>query len=148
MAGTPPPLDAKPQPTWVRPFVLAGAVVVLLVLVQWAGTVRTEAVRRETFARGVDALSGALAQGLVEANSSKLQTTVQRIATESGYERVTVVNLAGAVVASTDRLSPAVSEEYPLKTKVVTDGSRLRAVRAIVLAGDTRVGGLEVVSSH
>lgn len=138
--------EQKAQPSWVRPFVVAATAVVLLVAVQWAGTMRTEAVKRETFARGVDALSGALAQSLVEANPSKLQTTVQRIATESGYEKVTVVNLSGVVVASTDRMSADNPSEYPLKTKVTVDGSRLRGIRAIVLAGDTRLGGLEVVS--
>jgi hypothetical protein len=136
----------KAQPAWMKPVVIAGVALLLLVLVQWAGSQRTENVRLETFARGTDALSGALAQGLLENNAGKLQTTVQRIATESGYEKVTVTNLSGVVVASTDRIQADIPADFPLKSKVTVDGNRLRAVRAIVLAGDTRLGGLEIVT--
>ena len=150
---TPPDIPATHhvQPAWVRYVILTTVFLILIILVYWSGGLRTEGVRRDTFGRGVDALSGSLAQALIERNDSKLQSTLQRIAAASGFDKVTVTDEAGLVQASTDRvMAGKVIEELkagPMKSLVSNKGGHLVAHRAIVLAGDTRVGGLEVVAS-
>ena len=140
-----------PQPAWVKYVILTAIAVVLIILVQWAAGLRTESVRRDTFATAVDALSASLAQAMVEHNTSKLQSTVQRIADATGYQRITVTDEKGQVQCSTDRTLDGKTledlKDGPLKTAVSTRAGQMIGKRAIVLAGDTKVGGLEVVAS-
>lgn len=139
----------KPLPSWVRTVVLAAILLLLIVTLQWTAERRVATVRQSAFAQTADAVSAAVAQQAL-LKGAALQTTAQRIAEAGHFDSVTITDEQGLVVATTDRTRdgqtvPALVQG-PLAAKVEVREGRLVAHRAVVLAGDTRVGGLELVA--
>ena len=153
MDESPPPVpETSPKgvlPTWVRSVAFAAIFLSLVVMLQWAAERRVAAVRQESLAQAADAVSAAVAQQVLMKEAA-LQTTTRRVAEAGGFDSVTLTDEKGVVIATTDRTreGQTVSElaPGPLTARVQLRSGRLVVHRAVVLAGETRVGGLELVA--
>ena len=106
------PLVKSPQrpvnPTVQLTGVVVAAILAFALLV-WAQGVRTAAVRREAFGRGVDGIAAALAIPVLETGSrvntnrdARLQAILNSIQRTSKLESIVVTDATGNVIASTD----------------------------------------------
>ncbi|MBX3110758.1 MAG: hypothetical protein KF857_02015 [Fimbriimonadaceae bacterium] len=145
---TPPPVK-KPMATWLRQIVLTGICLLIILLVFWSSMLRMESVRRKELSRGVDALSPLLASSLLERKPDKLRQTLQALAASGRYERVTVTDAQGAVIASTDRTVEGTARPDLVKapTPAMTDLKQGRYIitRAVNLGESNMIGAVEVV---
>ncbi|MBS1709163.1 MAG: hypothetical protein JSS65_10645 [Armatimonadetes bacterium] len=143
------PVEKKPMPSWLRQLILACVAVLIIMLVFWSATLRMEGVRRKELSRGVDAVSSLLTASILERKPDKMRQTLQTLAAAGGYEKVTVTDQTGAVLASTDRTvdgkTIAELSGAPTPAKLRLDQGRYVIVRAINLGEGNAIGGLEVV---
>ncbi|MCU0317306.1 MAG: hypothetical protein MUC92_12010 [Fimbriimonadaceae bacterium] len=111
---------------------------------------RLDAVRSATFGQGVDALAQAIVDPVLVSDRNKLGQIVQRSASASGYETITIYGREGQVLASTNRLADQAAaiklESAPEKARVTKENSRLVARRAIFLAEGNRIGAIKVTA--
>lgn len=154
---TPPPLDAaddskppKTLPKWLRAPVMVAVGLFLLFVLQWAHNARIAMIRAEVFGRSVDALSASLADDMLQPDPIKMERKLTRIALASGYSRISVTDSNGQVIATTDNTQrsiviPGLKALVPITRPTKAEG-KLTGIRSIVLAGDTSLGGLEVVT--
>lgn len=133
-----------------RSIVMAAIALALLALIVFASNYRTEQVRRAELARNVDAMSEALEPTLLTADRDKIGRVLQDIARAGDYVAVTYADNRGTVVASTDAMKRGIKSEAlrkaPIKAEVKSEKGRIIVRRAIILAGDTRFGNLEIIA--
>ena len=133
----------------LRSLILAAIGILLLVIVAWGGSLRTNQMRIAELERSVDALSEALEPSVLSEDTRKLERLVTDIAKAGGYREVSIADNGGKIIATTNsaRLGQK-SEAMRVSTnKAVAqkkDG-QIKIRRAIILAGDTRYGNVEVV---
>ena len=146
----------KSQRTPVRSFranlrmaALAGIGLLMLVLVVAASNVRLANGIREERAKSVSALAYALREPILQQDPPKLRSLLEGIATAGGYERVSVTDPAGKVVASTDRKFD--DTEIKELSTTIQEATLVRAGihdiyrQTVWLAKDNSIGGVEVV---
>ena len=107
--------DKEIRPTLLNPqyrrlIIATGVVIVLLTVTSWAGTVRTNRAKVDTFRSAVSAIAASLRQDLMDANSQRTDTGRARpgpllieVAKAGGYRVVTMTDENGKVLASTDK---------------------------------------------
>jgi len=143
------PADKKPMPKWLRQMVLALICLLIIVLVFWSAMLRMEGVKRKELSRGVDAVASLLTQSLLERKPDKLRQTIESVATAGHYDRITVTDAQGAVIASTDRTVEGTARPEMVKasTPAQTDLKQGRYVvtRAVNLGEGNMIGAVEVV---
>ena len=106
--------DKEIRPTLLNPqyrrlIIATGVVIVLLTVTSWAGSVRTNRAKVDTFRSAASAIAVALRQDIMDANSQRTDTgrarlgpLVTNVAKAGGYRVVTVTDEDGKVLASTD----------------------------------------------
>lgn len=143
-----------PNPTVQLVGVVAAGILAFALLV-WAQGVRTAAVRREAFGRGVDGISAALAIPVIETGSrvnpnrgARLQSIAESIQRTGNYQTVIVTDANGNVLASTDTgvqgqtLKDMVESKSPA---VVTEADGVvEANCSILMDGGNKIGSLRI----
>ncbi|HRI43569.1 MAG TPA: hypothetical protein PLL78_05525 [Fimbriimonadaceae bacterium] len=129
---------------------IAGAVVLLAFLIQsWLGGLRTEAARREMLGRTADALAAASEPLLLDLDAPRRASAyATRIAQAGRFDQVTIADRDGRIIGSTNRTLEGRTEtdlqNPPKEAKVVAEGNRLRATRAILLGSNNVIGGIRI----
>jgi hypothetical protein len=153
----------KPLSGQVKLAIGVGAVLILVLILSWASGVKQKTAVRETYAKGVNALSVAVTPTFLEQRPEKLQRLAQSIAEAGGFESVLFADADGKVLASTDTklqgqtlrdLKDEVDKVQGTKffdTEVVQEHNRIRATRGIYVAGakaegNTRLGWIRVTA--
>lgn len=143
-----------PNPTVQLVGVVAAAILAFALLV-WAQGVRTAAVKREAFGRGVDGISAALAIPVIETGSrvnpnrgARLQSIVESIQRTGTYQSVIVTDANGNVLASTDTgvQGQTLKDMVEVKSPAImteTDGL-VEATCSILMDGGNKVGALRI----
>jgi len=143
-----------PNPTVQLVGVVAAGILAFALLV-WAQGVRTGAVRREAFGRGVDGIAASLAIPVIETGSrvnpnrgARLQAIVDSIQRAAKLQTITVTDTNGNVLASTDTsvqgqtLKDMIDVKSP-STQKETDGV-IEALTSIETEGGNKVGALRI----
>ena len=143
-----------PNPTFQLVGVVAAGILAFALLV-WAQGVRTASVRREAFGRGVDGISAALAIPVIETGSrvnanriARLQSILDSIQRSAKLQTITVTDLSGNVLASTDTslqgqtLKDMVDVKSP-STQKEADGV-IEATTAVETDNGNKVGALQI----
>jgi hypothetical protein len=148
---TPAPAPREPRQLSTNAKIAIGSAIVLfLFLIQFfASNFRSEAVKMEMFARGVNAHAALLTQPFVERDARKLRDLALAAAGAGDYASVTLADPKGRVLASTDRTMEgqvlAKMVDPPAdKPRLDRERGRLVAIRAIVLGTNNVIGGLRV----
>lgn len=159
---TPPPVEQQPPsvpeskpehkktelPAWARPLIFFGAGIVLAGLVGWSSLISAEGKKRESIARSVDALAETMPEYFIQRSFTKIERMVTKVVDSAGYETVTVTDPQGKVIASSNRAMSGKDigdlKNSITKARLGTDGDVYVIRRSIFLAGDTKLGGLEV----
>ncbi len=115
--------EKRPLSATARLAIGVAVTLVLLLLVSWGGNHRAEAMRREAFAQGVDALSAGIGSVVLERDQPKLERLAQTVREAGQYVSVTFADKDGRVIASTDKNLPGTTLEGLRDQK--TDGGRL-----------------------
>lgn len=135
-------------PRKARVFLLTGVALALLAIVAWSGSVAGERRRLEEAKRGVTALSRALVPVVLERDNLKARQLLVAVAEQAGYEKITLTDRGGIVLASTDRTEDGKilsgMQDPPLAAEARVIAGQTVVRRAVVIAGETKVGGLEV----
>lgn len=146
----PPESDSpkKGMSAQMRGIIMAGMTVVLLIIVVFGANMRTEQTRITELERSVDALSEALEPIVLADTGDKLQRTLVDIAKAGNYKEVSVADNSGKIIATTNaaRLN-TMSEAMKIATNKAKSQNKEGVTvvrRAIILAGDTRFGNLEI----
>jgi len=135
----------------IRIAIAAGIVILLLVVVAWAGSMNAKGQRREAFGQGVTALSAALTESVLlsDRDQEKTSKLLERIATDAGYTSISLSNGRGKIFASTDRTK--LNQDFPdfdrvsSETNIRNDGGSWVASRGVYLGSNNRIGGIEVI---
>ncbi len=144
------PSSPKPLSPLARSLALAGVALVLLALIVFATNYRFRQIRIAELERSVDALSEALEPTLLVSNNDKIERVIRDVATAGNYIAISYSDNSGHIVASTDSMKRGIKSEElrqaPTKAKAINVRGRIVVRRAVILAGDTRFGNLEVVA--
>lgn len=139
----------KPQSPYLRPIVMTAVAIVLLMIVAWGGNMRTHQAKIAEIERSVDALSEAIEPSVLDRNPSKLDRTLLSIAEAGNYKSVSYTDSSGMVISTTDGVRKGKRYEElancPVKAKATNEKGSIVIRRAVILAGDTRLGNIEVV---
>ena len=155
---TPDRVETKSVRT-ANPTVQLGGIVLAVIIafgaLVWAQGIRLNAVRRESFGRGIDGVAAALAIPVIETKSvrlenrtARLQSVVEAIKLAGQYDLMVVTDANGNVLASTDTslqgqtLKEMATVKTPTTEKDV-DGF-VEAVCAINAEGGNKVGALRI----
>lgn len=145
----PAPESATTQPTFMRPLIMTVVVILLLMITVWAGGMRANQARIAEIERSVNALSEAIEPTALQNDTAKLNRVLLDIAEAGKYRAVTYANNAGTIIATTDavRMDKSSKElaKAPATAKASTENGMIVVRRAVILAGDTRLGNIEVV---
>jgi hypothetical protein len=143
------PSQAKAVDPRLRPIILAAIGIFLLLLVAWGGNLRVNQTRISELERSVNALSEAIEPTVLVGDHAKLERLATDIAKAGGYREVTIADNAGQIIATTNATRQGKKSEAlrvaTSKAKAEKQDGQIKIRRAIVLAGDTRYGNLEVV---
>lgn len=135
--------------TNVRMAALAGIGLLMLILVVAASNVRLASGIRAERAKTVNALAYALREPVLQQDPPKLRTLLEGMATAAGYERLTVTDPSGKVIASTDRrFDDTTIKELATTTqepKFEQSGAQQIARTTVWLAKGNAIGGVEIV---
>ncbi len=148
MAEEPSSAPAKPVKKFRIPAPVMIALVVVAIYIISVMVLRAQvtAARRTAFAQGVDALASTLEKPLIARDKVGLQDLATGIAQAGHYERVTIAEQDGTVLASTETLSEGKKLDglsaAPTKTEIKTVNGRWRATRGVFIGGNNRVGAL------
>lgn len=140
-----------------------GVVLVLVLILSWASGVKQQTAVRETYAKGLNALSIAVTPTFLERKPEKLQKLAQSIAEAGGFETVLFADADGVVLASTDTtLLRTTLKDLKERTdkvqgvafydsEVVQANNRIRATRGIYIAGakadgNSRLGWIRITA--
>ncbi|QYK53884.1 MAG: hypothetical protein KF824_03085 [Fimbriimonadaceae bacterium] len=139
----------KPQSPYLRPIVMTAVAIILLMIVAWGGNMRTHQAKIAEIERSVDALSEAIEPTVLNNDPARLSRALLSIAEAGKYKSVTYSDNSGKILASTDqvRLGKKSDEmaKSPQKAKATNEKGSVVVRRAVILAGDTRLGNIEVV---
>ena len=131
-----------------RGIIMAGLVIVLLIAVIFGANMRTQQARTSELERSVDAMSEALEPNVLTDVPDKLDRLLIDIAKAGKYKEVSVADNSGKIIASTNSARKNTTSEA---MRVATDQAKAQFKdgeiiirRAIILAGDTRYGNLEI----
>ena len=159
---TPPPIEEQPaqaanpkpqahkfeMPAWGRPVIFFGAGLLLAGLVGWSSLISAEGKKRESIARSVDALAETMPEYFIQRSFTKIERMVTKVVDSAGYETVSVTDPQGKVIASSNRAMSGKDigelKNSITKARLGTDGDVYVIRRSIFLAGDTKLGGVEV----
>ena len=128
----------------IKTIKLAGVLVVLGLLLVWAGSIRTQAARIQEFERAVDSIAGTLRFPLLDSKSerssqgrNRMSELANEIRVEGDYTLVLITDEEGNVLASTDRKfdGKQIDElaDAPLEAKTERRGGRWTCDRLIRL---------------
>lgn len=144
---------AKPLPMPIRLTIAAGIVILLIVIVGWAGVANAKSQRRDAFSQGVTALGASLTESVLLSDRDRAKTgqLLQRIATEAGYSSISLTDGRGKIFASTDRTME--NQDLPDFAKVSTEtvvrtvNGKWVATRGVYLGSNNRIGAIQVTLS-
>jgi len=155
---TPDKVESKPVRAHNPTAQLGGIVLAVIIAfgaLVWAQGIRLNAVRRESFGRGVDGVAAALAIPVIETKSvrlenrtARLQSIVEAIKLAGQYDVMVVTDTNGNVLASTDtslqgQTLKDMAEVKSPTTEKDADGF-VEAVCAINAEGGNKVGALRI----
>ncbi|MFM9873622.1 MAG: hypothetical protein ACKVQS_09190 [Fimbriimonadaceae bacterium] len=132
----------------MRGIIMAGMTIILLIVVIFGANIRTEQTRISELERSVDAMSEAIEPNVLTDSPDKLQRLLTDIAKAGNYKEVSVSDNAGKIIATTNSARLGTQSDAmkvsTKKAKAVDKDGTLVIRRAIILAGDTRYGNLEI----
>lgn len=153
---TPPPAPApapesqtpKRMDPRMRGVIMAVMTILLFVIVVFSSNVRVKQTRIAELERSVDAMSEALEPSVLIDSHDKIQRTLTDVAKAGNYKEVSVSDNSGKIIATTNsaRLNTEsiAMKEATNKAKAQVRDGQVIIRRAIILAGDTRYGNLEI----
>jgi hypothetical protein len=145
---TPPPSPTGLDPR-MRSVILTAMVMALMAVLVWSGNLRAEQTKVAELERAADALSEAIEPSMIADTNLKLERLVIDIATAANYREVSLADNSGKITASTNQTRIGKKSEAlklaPIKAKANLETGQIKVRRAIILAGDTRYGNLEVI---
>jgi uncharacterized membrane protein affecting hemolysin expression len=150
--STPPPApesnESKRMDPRLRSVIIAALTLLLFIIVIFSSNVRANQIRISELERSVDAMSEALEPNVIADSPEKLQRIITDVAKAGNYKEVSVSDNSGKIIATTNsaRLgtqSPAMTVSTKKAKAEMKDGTVV-VRRAIILAGDTRYGNLEI----
>lgn len=140
----------QPLPAPVRMAIAAGLMLLLLLIVAGVGVINARKTKEQAFRQSVSALAAALSEQVLLADRSgaKATQTLQKIAQDSGYKSISLVDSRGRVFASTDRTRenqdmPGFKEATDAVKLSWSDG-HLTGTRGVFLGSNNRIGAIEV----
>jgi uncharacterized membrane protein affecting hemolysin expression len=150
--STPPPApesnESKRMDPRLRSVIIAALTLLLFIIVIFSSNVRANQIQISELERSVDAMSEALEPNVIADSPEKLQRIITDVAKAGNYKEVSVSDNSGKIIATTNsaRLgtqSPAMTVSTKKAKAEMKDGTVV-VRRAIILAGDTRYGNLEI----
>lgn len=138
----------KPLDPRLRGIAMATLVVALLAAVVFGANVRVRQAKVMELERMTDAMSEALEPSILSQSPEKLQRILVDMAKAGELQEVSVADNSGKIIASTNAARVGTQSDA-LKTATSSakaesrDGSVV-VRRAVILAGDTRFGNLEI----
>jgi uncharacterized membrane protein affecting hemolysin expression len=150
--STPPPApesnESKRMDPRLRSVIIAALTLLLFIIVIFSSNVRANQIQISELERSVDAMSEALEPNVIADSPEKLQRIITDVAKAGNYKEVSVSDNSGKIIATTNsaRLgtqSPAMKVSTKKAKAEMKDGTVV-VRRAIILAGDTRYGNLEI----
>lgn len=139
----------KPQSPYLRPIVMTLIVIFLLMITAWGGNMRANQAKIAEIERSVDALSEAIEPTVLNNDPARLSRTLLSIAEAGKYKSVTYSDNGGKILATTDQVRLGKTSEAmaksPQKAKATNENGSIVVRRAVILAGDTRLGNIEVI---
>lgn len=149
------PHEAKQVNPTVVLVAFAFAAILSFALLVWAQGIRLAAAQRAAFARGVDGLSAALAQPVIELGSlrfenraDRLQKIIESVQRAGDYQSIVVTDPKGTVLATTDTSlkGQSVKEmaDPPSPTKIKEVDGTIEANTAILSDGSNKIGSLRI----
>lgn len=146
------PSSENPQlGEWGKVAIVAGILIVLMALLIWSLNRNANERYRQFFGRAVDGLAAAMQQNVIERNSSRTSSTLQRVVEAAGLESAAITDPTGTVIAASEPglVGTRIAELSKPPTKAVVkegDDGAFKGFRAIVLGTNNVIGGLMVVS--
>ena len=132
----------------MRKVILTGLSLLLILILFTAANLRTQQARTFELERSVDAMSEALEPNVLTDVPDKLDRLLIDIAKAGKYKEVSIADNSGKIIASTNSARKnTVSEAMRVATdqaKAQFKDGEIIIRRAIILAGDTRYGNLEI----
>lgn len=124
-------------------------VVLLLIAMAWGGGMRANQAKIAEVERSADAMSEAIESIALGNDFDKLDKVLLDIADAGKYSSVSYSDNTGKILATTDSVRRGKKSEAmaksPEKAKAITENGRLVVRRAVILAGSTRFGNIEIV---
>ncbi len=146
--STPESEKSKHMTPQLRGIIIAAMVIVLLVVVIFGANLRTSQTRVAELERSVDAMSEALESNVLTDSPEKLQRILTDVAKAGNYREVSVADNSGKIIATTNSARLATqSDAMKISTNKAKAQKRDGVIiirRAIIVAGDTRYGNLEI----
>lgn len=146
--GQAPTTESKTLDPKLRGVIMAGMVIILLIVVIFGANQRTKQTKIAELERSVDALSEAVEPNVLTDVPDKLNRLLVDIARAGNYREVSIADNSGKIIATTNTARQGTTSEA---MRVATGNAKAQFKdgmivirRAIILAGDTRYGNLEI----
>ncbi|MCB0825688.1 MAG: hypothetical protein KDC26_05825 [Armatimonadetes bacterium] len=142
------PKPKKPMSPMFRNMIMAFLAIMLLLIVHVAGNIRAAGTQRADQLRMINAIASTLNDPVLQRDTVKLRRICENLAQQGAFERVSITQVSGEVIVTTDRTKEGTVLEHckkaPNQGKIEEVDGHRTLVRSIFVAEDNPIAAIEI----